>query len=123
MENALMKYITKILLTVLLAITPLAATSQIMANQKVKNFKMGVMLPCDTYKNVTARLAEKHSEIGVGKGKGVVQLMTGQFLQGRMEIWVNPDLISFTIIFTNDQLACIVLNGTDFKPMPTGPSI
>jgi|TARA_R110002153_G_scaffold34496_3_gene103180 hypothetical protein len=121
MENALMKYLTKILLTVLLAITPLAATSQIMANQK--NFKMSVMLPCDTYENVTAMLVEKHSEIGVGKGKGVVQLMTGQFLPGRMEIWVNPDLISFTIIFTNDQLACIVVNGTDFKPMPTGPSI
>ena len=116
-----MKYLTKIILTVLLAITPLAATSQIMGTNK--NFKMGVMLPCDTYENVTAMLVEKHSEIGVGKGKGVVQLMTGQFLQGRMEIWVNPDLISFTIIFTNDQLACIVLNGTDFKPMPTGPSI
>lgn len=112
-ENVQMKYWTKLLFVVIVLLTPVTASA----------VTLGAQFPCDTYKNVQGLLGTKHNEKGFVQGQGIMQLVTGQFLEGRMEIWLSENMESFSIVFTNGKLACILMTGKDLKPLETKPSL
>jgi hypothetical protein len=67
---------------------------------------------------------EKYGEIPFLEGDGSIVVGPDQAVNGIVEMYVNPETKSFTIVFNiNDKLYCMLTSGKDLKPFVKGTKL
>ena len=110
----MLKYLMALLVCVFVS-APVHGQTQDQQKPNVSLLRMNAVLPCDSYENILSLILDKHQETRFAEGKGIMQLSTGQFLEGKIEFYLKKDMSSFTVVFTNGEIACMVVNGRQFQ--------
>ena len=111
----------KKIMTALALAVSLAAPAQ---SQEMQIFPMGI--PCtppaqDLYDNFENNL----NEVPMMQGQVTLQTLNGPEFAARMEMFINPDFSTFSIVvfFDEDDMACILTVGKELTPFIQGDEI
>ena len=85
-----------------------------------EHFKIPTTMHCGSIDAIYGVL-RKYDEIPFVLGDITIQTPDGKFWSGEMEIIVNPDSGTYSIIgIFEDEIACIIALGDRFRPAPWG---
>ena len=83
---------------------------------KVPVTQLPLMIQC-TAAEIVERMVEDYDELPFIEGNGSWQIPSGQSLNGRIEMYVNPKTGTFTfVIAMSEELKCVVISGNELKP-------
>ena len=87
------------------------------AQEKNTNLvQLPVMVECGPVDEI-ANILKKYKEIPTAKAIVTWILPSGQYMQGPMTIWINPDTRTVSIVIQpNEGFACLAFPGNDFGP-------
>ena len=69
------------------------------------------------------RMLDDYREIPFAESNGIIQHITGDFAEGKLKIYVNPETFTVSVVVEfQDEVGCIVYMGSNFTPIP-GTSI
>lgn len=89
----------------------------VFAQEKKPNLiQLPIMVECGTVNDIASILRE-YQEIPTAEAIVTWILPNGQFLQGPMTIWINPDSRTMSItIQPSDDFVCMAFPGVEFGP-------
>lgn len=115
------KLFARLILAAAIASVAVVTSAQ---QQDMMIFPMGI--PCtppaqDLYDNFENNL----NEMPMMQGQVTLQTLNGPEFAARMEMFINPDFSTFSIVvfFDEDDMACILTVGRDIQPIVTGDEI
>jgi len=90
-------------------------------NQSPQNIiPLPIVIDCGSKQEI-AKILIEYKEIAVAQGNATWKIPNGQYLQGPMTVWINPQTFTFSItIEPTSETACIVMPGTNFQPVVQG---
>lgn len=94
-----------------------ATSLTVFAQEKNPNLvQLPVMVECGPVDEI-ANILKKYEEIPTAKAIVTWILPSGQYMQGPMTIWINPDTRTVSIVIQpNEDFACLAFPGNDFGP-------
>ena len=83
---------------------------------------MRMTAACQQSDIVADFITEQYMEVPFAEGPSVIRLNETQYAEGLGKIYVNPKTGGFSVVmeFPEDDVACILLMGDDFKPAIQG---
>ncbi len=83
---------------------------------------MRMTAACQQSDRVHDFITQEYEEIPFSQGPAVIRLNEEQYAEGNSTIYVNPKTKGFSVVieFPEDDVACILLMGDDFKPAIQG---
>ena len=116
-----MTMLASLLLGLTLVVTPA------IAQQEEDNGLRSLLLAhdCAPAERIINLLREDWGELPFALGTAIVTLENGQQAQGVLMMNVNPSTLSYTIniLFLDDGMMCMLVNGEDFQPAQNKPGL
>ena len=113
--------LASLLLGLTLVVTPA------FAQQEEDNGLRSLLLAhdCAPAERIIPLLREEWGELPFALGTAVVTLKDGRQAEGILMMNVNPSTLSYTIniLFIDDDMMCMLVNGEDFQPAQNIPGL
>lgn len=100
----------------LLGLFLMIVATPIKADPKV----MGLQLQCESTPGLMFEMVqEKYGEMPFSSGRGIIQSISGQWLEAEIYMFINPTKGSYSVIAVDpgSGLQCMLLAGQQFKPV------
>lgn len=104
----------------------LGLTTQVYSQQQDNTDKTLLLIhDCAPAERVLPLLREEWGELPFALGTAIVTLKDGREADGVLLMNVNPSTLSYTIniLFVDDGMMCMLVNGDDFQPAQNKPKL